>query len=151
MEVINTINATAWVLSNVVLAYTALALLIFVIMYYVLFDPKATTAGKLIFRFMVSLVGVIGLVFLGVFVDPAIDSIWSSYPTDVEPWRPVLRLSVYTYVAFTITALAILLVRRKWRPNSIKIAPAQDLVKVRHETSETLIVKPHPEDDGRTE
>lgn len=148
MDVINTINTIAWVLANLILAYTALALVIFVIMYYALFDPKATTGGKLIFRFMLSLVGVIGLVFVGIFVDPSVSRPWSTYPEDIEWWRPVLRLVIYSYVAFTITSLAALLVRRKWRPHSLKIAPAQDLVKVRHPTDEIPIVKSSLEDDG---
>jgi ABC-type transport system involved in cytochrome c biogenesis permease subunit len=142
VEVIDTINSIAWVLANLVLAYTALALVIFVIMYYALFDPRATTGGKLIFRFMLSLVGIVGLVFVGIFVDPSMDRGWGVYPADVEPWRPVLRLIIYGYVAFTITSLAALLVRRKWRPNSLKIAPAQDLVKVRHPTTEIPVVDP---------
>ena len=151
MEAINfleTLNPVIWVLANLVLAYVALALVIFVIMYYVLFDPKATTGGKLIFRFMLSLVGVMGLVFLGIYVDPSADRSPFEYPDDVELWRPALRLSIYSYVAFTITSLAILLIRRKWRPHSIKIAPPQDLVKVRHETSEIPIVKSSLEDHG---
>lgn len=148
MDVITVINSIAWVLANIVLAYTALALVLFVIMYYALFDPRATTGGKLIFRFMLSLVGVIGLVFVGIFVDPSVNRGWSMYPADVEFWRPVLRLIIYSYLAFTITSLAVLLVRRKWRPNSLKIAPAQDLVKVRHPTDEIQTVKPSLEDDA---
>lgn len=142
MDFINAFNSIAWVLANMILAYTALALVVFVIMYYALFDPRATTGGKLIFRFMLSLVGIVGLVFVGIFVDPAMNQSWSSYPENIEIWRPALRLAIYGYVAFTITSLAALLVRRKWRPNSLKIAPAQDLVKVRHSTNEIPIVKP---------
>jgi hypothetical protein len=140
MEVIDTINSIAWILANIILAYTALALVVFVIMYYALFDPRATTGGKLIFRFMLSLVGIIGLVFGGIFMDPNANQTWSMYPDHIAVWRPILRLVIYGYVAFTITALAILLVRRKWRPHSLKIAPAQDLVKVRH-TNEIPVVK----------
>ena len=153
MEAINfleMLNPVIWVLANIVLAYVALALVIFVITYYVLFDPKATTGGKLIFRFMLSLVGVMGLVFLGIYVDPSADRSAFEYPTDVDWWRPAFRLVIYSYVSFTITSLAILLIRRKWRPHSIKIAPPQDLVKVRHETSEIPIVKSSLERDGNT-
>lgn len=148
MDLITLINTVAWVLSNVILAYVSLALVVFVIMYYVLFDPRATTGGKLIFRFMLSLVGVVSLVFIGIFVDPVTDRQWYAYPNGVEVWRPFLRLVIYGYVAFTITSLAVLLVRRKFRPNSIKIAPSQPLVKVRHETSEIPIVKSSLENDG---
>lgn len=148
MDVIDTVNSIAWVVANLLLAYTVLALVLFVIMYYALFDPRATTGGKLIFRFMLSLVGVVGFVFIGIFIDPTMNNSWSSYPQDVEPWRPVLRVVIFGYVAFTITSLAALLVRRKWRPNSLKIAPAQDLVKVRHPTNEIPIVKSYLEDHG---
>lgn len=145
MDIINLINPIAWALSNVILAYTAIALVIFVIMYYALFDPKATTGGKLIFRFMLSLVKVIFLVFLGIFIDPAAGRSWSEIAPDVEWWRPLLRLTIYGYVGFTITSLAVLLIKRKWFPHTIKIAPADgELVKVRHETNEIPVVKrPH--------
>ena len=143
---IESFNQVAWVLANIILAYTALALVVFVVMYYALFDPKATTGGRLIFRFMVSLVGVIGLLYLGIFVDPAPDREWFLYPDGVEPWRPTLRVLIYGYVAFTITSLAVLLVRRKWFPHSVKTAPSDELVKPRHETSEIPVVKPHSGD-----
>lgn len=140
------INPIAWVAANIVLAYISVALIVFVVMYYALFDPKATTGGKLIFRFMFSLVGILGIVFIGVFVDPAPDREWFSYPGDyVEWWRPLLRLFIYGYVAFTITALAVLLVKRKWFPSHIEAIAPQPLVKVRHETSEIPIVTPPPE------
>lgn len=140
------INPVAWVVANMVLAYIAFALVVFVVMYYALFDPQATTGGKLIFRFMISLVGLIGLLFLGIFVDPAPDREWFSYPGDyVEWWRPVLRLFIYGYVAFTITSLAVLLVKRKWFPSRIEAIAPQPLVKVRHETSEIPIVTSSPE------
>lgn len=145
---IESFNQVAWVLANIILAYIAFALLLFVIMYYALFDPRATTGGKLIFRFMFSLVGVIGLVFLGIFVDPAPDREWFMYPPEVETWRPTLRLIVYGYVAFTITSLAVLLVHRKWFPHKLKVAPTQELVKVRHETSEIPVVRSSLEKDN---
>lgn len=147
IQFINDINPALWIAANVVLAYVALALMVFVTMYYALFDPKATTGGRLIFRFMLSLIGVIGLVFVSIYIDPAPDSEWFNYPGDrVDFWRPIVRLGIYSYVAFTITSLAILLVRRKWFPRSIKTAPSQELVKVRHETSEIPIVKTHTRD-----
>lgn len=146
MDFITTINPIAWVLANLILAYISLALVVFVITYYALFDPRATTGGKFIFRFMLSLVGIVGLVFLGIFIDPAPDRSWFQYPDETDWWRPIVRLSVYGYVAFTITSLAVLLFYRKWLPHRLRTAPhGQELVKVRHETSENPIVKP-PED-----
>lgn len=146
MSILDVINPIAWVLSNLILAYIALGVVVFVIMYYALFDPKATTGGKLIFRFMLSLVGIIFLVFIGIFVDPIAGRSWSQIAPDVEWWRPLLRLLVYGYVAFTVTSLAVLLVKRKWFPSRLRIAPEKELIKVRHETSEIPIVKTHPED-----
>lgn len=138
---IEVINPIVWVLSNIILAYAALVLVVFVFMYYALLDPKATTGGQLIFRFMVSLVGVVGLIFLGIFIDPAPDREWFIYPVDyVDAWRPALRLLIYGYVAFTATALSVLLIKRKWFPHMLRIAPSQELVKPRHETGDIPVV-----------
>lgn len=133
------VNNFAWVAGNILVAYTAFAIIVFVIAYYVLFDPKATTAGKFIFRFMLSLVGVIVLVFIGTYIDPSPNRGWAVLPPDVTTWRPVLRLLIYGYVAFTITSLAYLLAIRKWRPNTVKSDQDRDLVEPRH-TKENPII-----------
>lgn len=143
MNIIDVINPIVWVLANIALAYTSLVLVVFVILYYALFDPRATTGGTLIFRFMISLIGVVGLVFVSVYIDPTSGNGWFIYPEGIEPWRPWLRLFVYGYVGVTATSLAVLLVRRKWFPHKLKTAPEEELVKPRHETSEiAIIVKP---------
>lgn len=147
MNIIDIVNQIMWVAANITLAYIACVLMVFVVMYYALFDPKATTGGKLIFRFMLSLVGVIGLVFIGIFIDPAPDREWFLYPAEAELWRPALRLAIYGYVAFTITSLAILLVKRKWWPHKVRTAPTQELVKVRHETADIPVVKHQSQND----
>lgn len=131
MDLLQAINTFAWVAGNILVAYTAFAIVVFVIGYYVLFDPKATTAGKFIFRFMLSLVGVICLIFIGTYVDPSPKRAWSFLPPDVSTWRPLLRLLVYGYVAFTITSLAVLLGVRKWKPSLIKSKDTHDLVEPR--------------------
>lgn len=141
IEFLLQLNSIAWILSNALIAYIAFAVPGFVVLYYILYDPKATTAGKLIFRFMLSLVGIILLVFIGTFVDPTGGRNWATLPHDVEFWRPTLRLLIYGYVAFTITSLAVFLALRKWWPGLVKTAPDEALVKVRH-TSEIPIVKP---------
>lgn len=141
-EFLNVINAVFYVVSNVLIVYIAVGVIAFVIGYYALFDPSATTAGKMIFRFFLSLVGIIGLVFIGTFIDPAVNRTWWQLPPDVEPWRPLIRFVVYVYVAFTITSLAVLLWLRKYRPHRIKAAPDVDLVKVRHDTDEVRIIPP---------
>lgn len=134
------INAIAWIGANIIVAYIALVVVLFVVMYYIFFDPGATTAGKMIFRFMLSLVGVIGLVYIGIFIDPSRQGPFQ-HAEDVAEWRPIIRLVVYAYVAFTITALAITLVMRKWFPQKVKKKQDLKLVKPRHDTSEIPIIE----------
>lgn len=139
MDVFNTIT---WVGANLFIAYIAIVVILFVIMYYIFFDPKATTAGKMIFRFMMSLVGVILLVFIGVFIDPSAGNTPLGGPSaNVEWWRPALRFVVYGYVAWTITSLAGALVLRKWFPEKVKKKVDLDLVKPRHDTTDIPIVE----------
>lgn len=139
MDVINTI---AWVGANLLVAYIALLVILFVVMYYIFFDPKATTAGKMIFRFMLSLVGVIALIFIGTFIDPSSGNGPLGGPSEtVDWWRPVVRFVVYAYVAFTITSLATALVLRKWFPDKVKKKSDLALVKPRTDTMEIPIIR----------
>lgn len=138
------LNSFEWILSNILVAYIAFALIVFVIGYYTLFDPKATTAGRFIFRFAISLIGVIALVFIGVFVDP-VSQYWWQFPPDVLWWRPIVRLAGYGYVAYAITSLAVLLVVRKWYPEKLRTALDRQIVKTRKE--ETIERRQH---DGNT-
>ena len=140
-DLLQIINPIAWVIGNLLIAYVAFAVLVFVISYYILFDPRATTAGKLIFRFFLSLVGIIALVFIGTWIDPVNNQSWLEIPSSIDLWRPVFRVIVYGYVSFTLTSLAVLLARRKWWPKSIKTAPDQQLVQPRHDTSDIPTVK----------
>lgn len=127
------INQVAWIAANVLVAYTAVALLVFVVVYYSIYDPRATTGGQLIFRFMVSLIGVVGLVFISLFLDPLPGREWYQYPGDVLWFRPVLRMVAYAYVAYSTTKLISYLIKRKWFPHLLtKIAP-EELVKTRHD------------------
>lgn len=126
------LNVFAWILSNLLIGYIAIVLLVFVIGYAILFDPRATTGGRLIFRFAVSLIGVMGLVFISVFVDPKTNQQWYQYPGDIVWWRPAIRLIGYLYVAFTVTSLTVFLAVRKFAPHVILTAPdEQTLVRVR--------------------
>jgi hypothetical protein len=126
-------NTVAWVSTNLLIAYIAVMLVVFVTGYYVLFNPKVTTAGRYIFRFFISLIAVIGLVFISLFVDPIANNTWSMYPQDTAFWRPTVRLVGYAYVAFTITSLAILLIVRKWHPHKLRTASDYEFVKTRQE------------------
>ena len=133
--VVNAINTFAWVGSNVILAYIMLVVVIFVVLYRILFKVNATTGGKLIFRFMLSLVGIVGLIALGTFIDPAAGREWWNYPDDVAIWRPIVRLAIYSYVATTITSLAVFLVIRRFFPHKVKKAEDYDFVLPRASTA----------------
>lgn len=126
-------NMFVWTFANLVLLYVVVMLLVFVVGYYALFNPKATTAGRYIFRFFVSLISVVGLVCLGLFLDPQGSTRWNVLPNEIMLWRPTVRLIGYLYVAFSITSLAILLVMRKWFPHKLRTAEEHTLVKLRQE------------------
>jgi len=129
---ISQFNPYAWVLSNLLIGYIGIALVIFVVGYYLLFQPNATTGGRLIFRFALSLIGVIGLVFISVWIDPTRGRMWYEFPGDVLWWRPIVRLVAYGYVSYTITSLIILLAIRKFSPHRVQRAPDENsLVKIR--------------------
>lgn len=138
---VDTLNPAFWAIGNLFLGYTSIVLMLFIVVYFVLFDPRATTGGKLIFQFMLSLGGVIALVFIGIFVDPSTDRSWDDLPAAVEWWRPLVRFVVYGFVAYSITSLAVLLVLRKWLPHKLKKASDLHLVHPRH-TSEIPVVHP---------
>jgi len=134
MTPLDAINSFAWIGANVLVAYITLILMVFVAGYYFLFDPKATTAGRYVFRFMVSLMGIAILIFIGQFIDSPKGREWYHYPMDdTLVWRPIVRFVVYAYVSYTITALAILLGIRKWKPEWVTTAQDRDSVKVRSE------------------
>jgi hypothetical protein len=123
MTPITAINTAAWIIANLEVAYISIALIVFVFGYFILFDPNSTTGGSLIFKFTASLVGVIGLIFLSLFIDPSMGRKWFSYPGDVIWWRPLLRLLVYSFVAYTITGLTVLLAYRKFAPHKTHKRP----------------------------
>lgn len=125
------LNAFFWIASNLTITYIALMILLFAVAYPILFDPNATTAGKFLLRFVASLAGVIGLVVIGVFVDPSAGRSWGEVPPGIEPWRPILRFAVYAYVAYTITALNVLLWFRKFRPHRLRTAPEESTLPVK--------------------
>lgn len=126
-------NSFLWVLSNFLVAYIGLMLVVFLVGYYVLFDPRATTAGRFLYRFALSLLGVILLVFISVFLDPVPGHGVFEYPGDVLWWRPALRFAAYLGVAYTVTALTVLLAVRKWWPHLLRTALDRELVKPRHD------------------
>lgn len=132
-EWLNQLNAIAWVASNISILYIGIALAVFVTMYYVLFDPSATTAGRFIFRFALSLLGVFLLIFVGIFVNPAAGRGLFVYSGDVYWWRPLLRFVVYAFVAFSITKLTIFLHIRKFYPEKLRTSKDLDLVQPRNE------------------
>lgn len=126
-------DAIAWIMSNLLVGYIGVALIVFSISYYILFDPRATTGGRMVFRFTFSLIGVVGLVFISLFIDPSPGHRWNEFPGDVLWWRPLLRLAAYLYVSYTVTAMAVVLYLRKFHPKKLNTAPIDEstFVKVR--------------------
>lgn len=124
-------NTVAWITANILVAYVSVALVVFVFVYWFVFDPRATTGGQLIFRFMVSLSSVVGLIFISLFLDPLTGREWYLYPGDVLWWRPLARMLAYGYVAYSTTKLISYLIKRKWFPHKLKKIAPEEVVKVR--------------------
>ena len=135
------LNPTLWVMANIALFYIGVLLLAFAVLYPTLFDPSATTGGKTIFRFALSLSMVVAVIVVGIFIDPRHDIPWYEYPGDTIWWRPIARLGAYLYVAYTITSLVTFLWKRKFYPQKLKLAPDKELVKPRHDTDEIPTIK----------
>ena len=141
VDILEWINPISWAAANLALIYIGVLLLAFTILYPILFDPSATTGGTTIFRFALSLSLVVAVIVVGIFIDPRHDLPWYTYSGDTIWWRPVIRLAVYLYVAYTITSLVIFLWKRKFHPQKSKRSPDKDLVKPRHDTDEVPIIK----------
>lgn len=150
MDFFTFMNPIFWVFSNLLILYIGLVLLVFVGGYWYLFDPKATTGGKFIFRFTLSLLFLIALVFIGVWLDPRQGAAWFQYPGDILPWRPLARFAAYSFVAYTITSLAVLLAIRKWWPHLLKTAKDKDLVVPRKTGPIPTIFKEQDDDTSTT-
>lgn len=126
-------NAYFWITANVLVAYIGAMLVIFLVAYYILFDPRATTAGRFLYRFALSLLGVVILIFIGTWLDPVPGRAWNEYPGDVLWWRPLLRFVSYLAVAYTVSGLNILLFVRKYWPHLLRTSQDRDLIKPRHD------------------
>ena len=135
------INPYLWGTGNIVIAYIGVFLLLFVSSYQWLFDPRATTGGRLIFRFGLSLTFVMALVVIGVYIDPRDGLAWFEYPTDLYWWLPAVRLVIYVYVAYTITSLVVFLYIRKFKPSRIRAVSDKLLVEPRTHTGPNWIKK----------
>jgi hypothetical protein len=138
--VLDIMNTFFWVASNVLVGYVGALLVIFVIGYVAIFEPRATTGGRLILRFAVSILGIVFLVFLGVYVDPVGGRTWYSYQGDAADWRPFVRFIGYIFVAYTITSLTVFLFIRKFLPHKVKNAEERDFVRPRSEKGDQQIV-----------
>lgn len=141
VEFLEWINPIFWVSANLTLIYIGVLLLAFTILYTTLFDPSATTGGKMIFRFSLSLSMMVAVIVVGIFVDPRYDLPWYKYPGDTIWWRPTIQLGAYLYVAYTITSLLRFLWKRKFHPQELNQAPDKELVKPRHDTAEVPTIK----------
>lgn len=104
------VNPALWVVSNLMIVYAGVALIVWVILYGLLFKWNSTPAGADVFWFTLSLAGLVLLVFVGVFLNP--QQPWYSPPTELLVWRPFLRYLVYLGIAITVTRLDWSLVQR---------------------------------------
>lgn len=118
-----TVNDILWGLSNLIVAYVAVAILLFTLFYGLFFKWWQRSAGISVFMDRVALVGVIALVFIGVFVDPQRG--WWEAPPDVLGWRPWFRVIVYGAVAFAVTFQFTVAIKRyiKTKPIEIDVDP----------------------------
>lgn len=134
------INPGLWFIANLLVGYITIVVMSFTLAYYFMFDPNATTGGKLIFRFFVSLDGLVLLASVRVFLDPIPDRNWWEIPEHIDVFRPLVLCVIYGYVAFTITSLSVFLVIRKLAPHKVRKANDQPLLKVRSDTSEITTI-----------
>lgn len=130
------INAIFWVSSNALVGYITFATYIFLVAYYIMFNPRATTAGRLLFRLLFALGGVMTLVFIGVFIDNRPDEDWLTFPGDTIWWRPVLRIFGYAFLACAVTALIKFMITVKWFPHKLKTPRDKELIRLRNERND---------------
>lgn len=127
------INAVLWVSSNVLVGYITFAVWVFLVGYFALFNPRQTTAGKLLFNLLLSLGFVMTLVFIGVFIDNRPDEDWLSFRGDMLWWKPTIRIIGYGFLAFAVTRLIAFLIVVKWFPELLRTPRDKELIKLRHE------------------
>jgi len=125
-------NHVMWVIGNLTVALIFVCALTFVVVYPVLFNPMLTTAGRLIWRLVISFLGLGFLAVLGVFVDGQVD--WTMFPPDVSWWRPTIRFFIYAFVAYSFGSLIGLLFTRRFHPERVRRAPDDWMVKPRHKS-----------------
>jgi hypothetical protein len=116
-------NDILWGISNALVFYVSFAIVIFTGFYGLFFKWWQRWAGVSVFIDRTAIVGVIALIFIGVFVDPQ-RGFWEA-PDDVLSWRPVVRVIVYASVAFAVTFQFTVALRR-WihtKPIEIDVDP----------------------------
>lgn len=126
LDVLEFINPFFWVAANILVAIIFVVLIIFVVMYRKVYNPFLTTVGKYIFLFMLSLIAVIGLIVIGIFINPREGYLWWNYPGDIFAWRPIVRFLGFGFTAYAVSSLTVVLWLRRYRPWKIKIAPSTD-------------------------
>ena len=130
---LNEINTIFWVSSNALVGYITIALYVFLVAYFVMFNPRKTTAGRLLFRLLFALGGVMTLVFVSVFIDNRPDEDWLTFPGDTLWWRPTLRIFGYLFLAYAVTALISFMVKVRWFPHRLKTPRDKELLRLRQE------------------
>lgn len=107
---IDYVNPSLWVVSNLTILYACLALVVWCVLYGVRFRWNSTPAGTDVFWFTMALLGLVMLSIIGIFVNPR--QPWYQPPPDLLVWRPFLRYLVYTGIAITLTRMDWSLVQR---------------------------------------
>ena len=115
------INQWLWAASNLTILYIFVAGILFLAAYTILFNPSLTTAGKFIWRTVLSLIVLTFLDFLRVYVDPARP--WYEMRDDMAEWRPAATFAINVFVAYNFTMLAAFVIRRRFKPARVKTAP----------------------------
>jgi hypothetical protein len=105
--------------SDLLVMVTVILTGLFVLLYSVLFDPRLTTAGRIIRRtmFALLLLGVVALVRVVV--------------TDLPDWWPMVRIVVWVYLVYSFASLATLVVMRRFWPQKVKTRPDEDTIEPR--------------------
>lgn len=104
------LNDVLWNIGNGIIVLIFIAALLFTIIYPILFNPRLTTGGWLIWQAIASVAGIGFLIIIGLYFDPHDDAVW----------RPLLRVFVYGLVAYTFGRLVVFLIIRRFWPNRVR-------------------------------
>jgi hypothetical protein len=107
------LNASIWIITNLILFFGYAALLFYVVVYGLFFDwvylpgtKRPNIGGRLIFSLTASLAGIVAMQILLIFFAPASGRPWYIAPPEMVFWVPTARfivLAAVTAVFFTMS------------------------------------------------